>query len=499
MTFQFNPNQYPINSFRDKSLLAFQQLIANTQAPYPLIGGSLLAVMAYACQRRVRVRRRPGLESSVTLYLLTIAESGERKSAIDALTGRSIRDLETRALERFKKGSVARAVEKQVYQIRHATLLAELRERLRSEEDTQDIEDELGDIEAERPRTEQPPRLIYGDATSEALLQGLHDGWNSAIVLAAEGGLFLEGHFMRRISIFNMLATGEAVAVDRKTGPSFVLRDAKLTVSVMVQPKVFDQTSRRREDSTRGSGTWTRFLFARPDSTQGSRFLIAPSVHWEHVDAFNERVRILLEDPVCPGSLLDSEIRTLDLDSDAQRAWNDFFNAVETELAPWGFLADVRDYGSRIAEQVARIAAIFHEFEGLEGDIAEETMQRAINLGKWYLQEFVSIFGAGGMRDAVVDDSLELHRYLNLMVMRTGRWALSKSSLRQRGPLRDKARLQEALDMMVARGLVRFQMMGRTVFIELNNVYFGQPIQANAGRMQLTPMPPALPFTLRLW
>ena len=304
---------------------------------------------------------------------------------------------------------------------------------------------------------------------------------------------------MRRISILNMLATGEVVTVDRKTGPSFVLRDAKLTISVMVQPKVFDRFCRKRDDSARGSGMWTRFLFARPISTQGSRFLIAPGAHWEYVDAFNDRVRILLENPEQPGTLLDGEMRTLDLDADAQGAWTEFFNAVEGELAPWGFLADVRDYGSRIGEQVARIAAIFHEFQGLDGPINRDSMQRAIELGKWYLQEFVSIFGAGGMQDAVVDDSLELHRHLNLVVMRTGRWALTKSSLRQRGPLRDTSRLRDALDLMAARGLVRMVLVGRTVWIELNNQFFGEHFQASAGRMQLTPTLPALPFTLRPW
>jgi hypothetical protein len=497
MYIMFNPNGYPINAFPEKALQAFQELAANTQAPYPLIGGSLLAAMAYACQRRVRVRRRPGLESSVTLYLLSIAESGERKSVIDALTTRSIRDLEAKGLERFKQSAVARAVEQQVHRVKRAMLLADLRERLRRGEDVWHIEKDLGNLEADCPRSSQPPRLVYADATSEALLQGLYAGWNSAIVLASEGGLFLEGHAMRRISILNMLATGEVVTVDRKSGPSFVLRDATLSISVMVQPKVFEQFCRKREDSARGSGMWTRFLFSRPISTQGGRFLMAPNAHWDHVNAFNDRTRALLEDPEHPGTLLDSGIRTLDLDPDAQIAWTEFFNAVESELTPWGFLADARDYGSRIAEQVARIAAIFHEFQGLEGPINLASMQRAIDVGKWYLQEFVSIFGAGGTQDVVLDDSLELHRHLNLVVMRTGRWALTKSSLRQRGPLRDTARLREALDLMAARDLLRMFMVGRTLWIELNNLYFGHPIQANVGALQLKPTPPPLPFAWR--
>ena len=182
----FNPNGYPFNNFPEGALQTFQQLSINTQAPFPLIGGSLLAAMAYACQRRVRVRRRPGLESLVTLDLLTIAESGERKSLLDALTSRSIRELESKALEGYRQSAVARAVNRQIYSVKRAMLLADLRERLKDEEDTLDIVEDLTDLEAECPQPSQPPRLVYGDATSEALLQGLHDGWNSAIVLASE-------------------------------------------------------------------------------------------------------------------------------------------------------------------------------------------------------------------------------------------------------------------------------------------------------------------------
>jgi hypothetical protein len=274
-----------------------------------------------------------------------------------------------------------------------------------------------------------------------------------------------------------------------------VLKDAKLTISIMVQPKVFEKFRSERNDSARGSGMWTRFLFARPLSTQGSRFLVAPDVRWDRVDAFNERVRELLEDPNNPGMLLDPAIRTLDLDSAAQAAWTNFFNAVESQLTPWGFLSDARDYGSRIAEQVARIAAIFHEFQGLEGPVNLDSMQRAIEFGKWYLQEFISIFGAGASQDVVLEDAFELHQHVNLAHTRSGRWAFTKSSLRQRGPLRDRARLQEALDLMTARDMVRPNIVGRTLWIELNAAYFGDPIQAHAGKMQLTPRPPALPFT----
>ena len=489
----FNPNGYPYHRFPAQALRAFEQIAENTQTPFPLIGGELLVVMAYASQARVRVRRRPGLVTNVSLNALTISESGERKSAVDGLLTQSVRSVEEAAARKFSRKAIARAVEGEIYAAKRSALLTELREAVRTAEDTSGLEERLRNLLVEKPQAMRSPRLVYGDTTIEALLLNLHDSWPSAVLLAAEGGQFLEGHLMRRINVINMLTTGEPITVDRKTSESFVLKDAKASISVTVQPKVFEKFRRLKDDSARGSGMWTRFLVSRPLSTQGSRFILSADQNWNHVDAFNRRIRVMIEDPKS-GELLKPKIRELVLDADAQVAWTNFYNEVEAELVPWGYLADVRDYGSRISEHVAKMAAIFHDFQELNGDIGLDSMQRAIDFGKWYLQEFVAIFGEASPQDALIDDALKLHQHLHLMVMRTARVAASKSSLRQRGPLRDRARLQDALDLMTARGMVMPTYFGRTLWIQLNPAYFGGPMQAAAGQAQLTPVRPALPF-----
>lgn len=490
----FNPNGYPYYAFPAKAREAFEQIAENSQTPFPLIGGEMLVTMAYGSQARVRVRRRPGLVTNVCLNALTISESGERKSAVDGLLTQSIRDVQHTADSRFSGHAPIQAVEQEIYAAKRSALITELREAVREGDDTSAVEEQLHELLTQKPKTRRAPRLVYGDTTVEALLQNLHESWPSAILLAAEGGLFLEGHMTRRINVINMLTTGEPIFVDRKTSESFVVKDAKASISVMVQPDVFDRFRRRKDESARGSGMWARFLVSRPLSTQGSRFILAADQNWQHVDAFNQRIREMIEDLEQPGRLLTPRIRELGLDPDAQVAWTNFYNAVEAQLVPWGYLADVRDYGSRISEHVAKIAAIFHDFQGLDGDVKLDSMERAIEFGKWYLQEFVSIFGDSTPQDALVDDALKLHQHLNLMVMRTARLGISKSSLRQRGPLRDRARLQDALDLMTARGMVMPRYYGRTLWIELNPVFFGGPMPAAAGQAQLTPVRPALPF-----
>jgi hypothetical protein len=130
----FQPKPLPFQPLSREAPGAFQELAANIQAPLPLIGGALLSAMAYSCHKRILARRGPGLVSPVTLYLLTIAESGERKSVIDALVTRSIRELEAKALVRFKKSKIVLGVQEQIYAAKRSMLLSALREYLRNDE-----------------------------------------------------------------------------------------------------------------------------------------------------------------------------------------------------------------------------------------------------------------------------------------------------------------------------------------------------------------------------
>ena len=87
------------------------------------------------------------------------------------------------------------------------------------------------------------PRLLYADATPEALAHALATGWPSGGVLSAEAGAVFGAHGMgqdtilRNLALLNVLWDGGEMAVDRRSKPSFVLRGRRLTFGLMVQPE----------------------------------------------------------------------------------------------------------------------------------------------------------------------------------------------------------------------------------------------------------------------
>jgi putative DNA primase/helicase len=83
-----------VDSLPDVIRLAVRDVEAATQAPVALIANSALAALSLAGQHVADVERDVGLRGPVSLFVVTIAGSGERKSAVDGWFARPLRDFE---------------------------------------------------------------------------------------------------------------------------------------------------------------------------------------------------------------------------------------------------------------------------------------------------------------------------------------------------------------------------------------------------------------------
>src|SRR6476619_7491890 len=82
MNFATN-SDFPVNMLPPLTRNGVLEVYANVLAPLPLIFSSAMGAISLACQGFVDVRRPNGLESPCSLFLLVIADSGERKSSAD--------------------------------------------------------------------------------------------------------------------------------------------------------------------------------------------------------------------------------------------------------------------------------------------------------------------------------------------------------------------------------------------------------------------------------
>ena len=99
---QIDAQDYPIDALPAAVRGAVLEVAGFVKAPIPLIASSAVAALSLAIQAHVDVQRADKLHGPCGLFILVIADSGERKSTCDGFFTRAIRDYEAREQEASK-------------------------------------------------------------------------------------------------------------------------------------------------------------------------------------------------------------------------------------------------------------------------------------------------------------------------------------------------------------------------------------------------------------
>ena len=433
---------------------AVEEVARFVKAPVPLVASSALAALSLAIQAHADAKRLEQLHGPVGLFLLTIADSGERKSTCDGFFTRAIRDHEEAQAEAAKPALKDHRAATEAWEAKRGGVKEEIRGCAKKQKSTAGMESALRDLERNKPEPPRIPRLLYADATPEALAYGLAKQWPSGGVFSAEAGIVFGSHgmgkdsVMRNLGLLNQLWDGKTLTIDRRSTESFTVRGARLTVALQVQEPTLREFLTRSGALARGTGFLARFLVAWPESTQGIRQIDpdAPDgpATWPHLAAFHRRIAEILDQPVPideDGALTPP---MLPLTPEAKAAWVKYHNAIESELSRGGELYEARDVASKSADNAARLAALFQIFEGAGGAIGEEAFDGASRITAWHLSEARRFFGELAL-PAELADAARLDSWLIEYCRQARTHFVKKNHVRQHGPLRDGARLDTAI------------------------------------------------------
>ena len=99
---KMEPEPYPLDALPDTIRAAAEEVAGFVKAPAALVASSALAALSLACQAHIDAKRAEKLHGPVGLFLLTIADSGERKSTCDGFFTSAIRQYQEEQAEAMK-------------------------------------------------------------------------------------------------------------------------------------------------------------------------------------------------------------------------------------------------------------------------------------------------------------------------------------------------------------------------------------------------------------
>ncbi|MBD8770099.1 YfjI family protein [Pseudomonas coleopterorum] len=423
----------------------------NLKLPHPFVCLTALSAIAAVLQELVDIEMPSGNALPVSLNTLITVPSGGGKNRTINLFKRSIEEFETQQVLASKGEMAAYKTKFEIWSHQRKDLLKKQCKVLSG--------DELVELmiahDQKAPIPPKPFRMVFEDTTPEALLGSLGAGGHGAWLVTSEGGIILSQHSMKNMPALNQLWSGDRVTVDRKTTGSFVLADVRISVLIMSQPGIFEDFINRYGGLARESGFFARCLvLAVPPSVIG-QYEDDQVLDWQNLEQFHVVLRRFLSMSV--SGISRSAVR---FSPAARSRWVVIKNAVVDESKMGGRFTDFPDLAARTPENIARISALLHFFEGRSGDITVETLDYACRLCFWHIDQFVQMFSkrSTGEEDAKILFGWFLGRYNN-----NSQVAHRKTAVRQACPnsLRKDGRFNAAFELLASRGYVATQVFGK--------------------------------------
>ena len=470
------PVPYPLDALPDIIQGAVREVHSFVQAPLPMIATSALGAVSLASQGLVDIQRAGTLSGPTSLFTLTVAESGERKSTVDKYFTEAIRNFESEQKEALRMEVQGSRTAQLVWEAKRAGLLDKIKTESRNGKTTEALEEKLHVLEAVRPKPVKTPYLIRSDETPEHLAMALRDEWPSAGVISSEAGTVFGSHgmnadsVMRTLSQLNVLWDGGELQVGRITRESFRLDGVRLTISLQTQPDTLTEFLKKHGALARGNGFLARFLIAWPDSTQGYRPMTDPPDGWPALTQFNRHIRKLLETPLPlheEGHLTPPVLR---LSLNAGREWRDFHDKIEYQLRPGEPLSDIKDAASKLADNMARVAALLHVFgDEWISPVTVENVRAAIAIVSWHIGESRRLLGTFSLPEDI-RQAVRLEDWMLTRCRNSGVNSVPTCDIAQYGPagLRRKDENAPALAKLAEHNRNRICTEGRRKFVQVN-------------------------------
>jgi hypothetical protein len=425
---------FPVEDLGRTMAEAVKAIARQAYVPHSLAAQSVLGACSLAVQPHFNVTLPTGQERPTSLFLVSVAESGDRKSTSDDYAMSAIRQFERELEDTYASERMTSALQQSAWDEAKRAITQKVKNQGKDALEAAFLS--LG------PRPDGPiePTIIIRTGTTQGLLKRFLTTRPSLGLMSDEGGSWLGGYGMsedNRLATISTLSDfwdGKTVQTLTSGEGYTALRGRRLTFHLMVQPIVADRLLGDAE--ALGQGFLSRLLVSHPESLAGTR-LVDPDARptadeLRGLEIFRARLSQIVRAtmPVDQANALQPV--ALRLDMRATERWWAFYNEIEAKLGPDGDLQSVKGFVGKLPEMAARMAANISVFE--HGKAVTEvdglSIERGIMLARFYLTEALRLFGKQRM-PALYEDAQRLSDWLR------DKWEenlISVTAVSKRGP-----------------------------------------------------------------
>ena len=189
------------------------------------------------------------------------------------------------------------------------------------------------------------------------------------------------------------------------------------------------------------------------------------------MDAFNARILAILNSPQPQdeGGYLTPELKFFS--KEAKEHWVLAHNEIESKLR--GELFPIRDVASKAADNIARLACLFHKFSGESGPISAEHLEAACRIGIWHLDQSRRFLSKLERSPQEVNAD-RLFEWMRSECAKSETGSITQRHAQQSGPIRERKVLNETVNFLVKRNHIEVMKEGKSTLIKPKPQQSGQ-------------------------
>ena len=416
-------HSYPVDALGKVLAPAVQALADRQQVPIALAAQSVLVAAASVTQQYYDVLL-DGRRIPLSLWLVLVAEPGERKTSTDTLAFARLNLRQREAEQRYR-------------------VVLDGWKTARNDKETDS---------GPRPRK---PCWLLSDCTTEGLLRTLDKHWPALTLTNSDAGAWLAGYSMREgrdsatAAVLSQLWSGAAHSMARASLDEPVsLVNRRLSLSLMLQTALAAQLF--DNNTLAGQGFLSRCLPSFPVSLIGRRFYRPVNDDTGFHPFFDAQDPLLTHPPP-----MNLETGELELTSEAKQRWISTHDRYEAALA--GDYTEIREVANKAPEQVVRLAGVMAVMEGAS-QVQLQHINNADRLLNFYLQEWQNMALKLVSHRKEIEQPRQLLEWMQKHHAETGRDRFNLVEVYRSGPRLVRNQSQLARDLMtelLRRGYVR--------------------------------------------
>ncbi|MCR8867473.1 YfjI family protein [Peribacillus frigoritolerans] len=443
----------------------------STQTPIDAPGMAAISVLSTALTKRFYVRLTGEWSESLNTYTILALPPGNRKSSVFKALQEPITHYEKEERERL-----AREVSEQKANLKAKQKRLDQLEKDYAKDGDQTTLNEIYALtnEIEEQKILSLPRFITEDVTPEKLADLMAENNEKMALLSAEGGgifSIMAGRYASdgkaNLEIFLKGFSGDYCAVDRIGREAKILNEPALTIGLFVQPQVVQDVPA----SFRERGLMDRFLYSFPRSLVGHRKISPQVIHTDIKNQYLTNVKKLL-------CMEATAAVPLALHENARQVEEALREELEKMFLEGGELAEMKEWGSKLAGQIIRVAGLLQvaehvqalpmdvpNIEGIPKQIYAETVIKAQKLARYFIEHAKAAYGS--MR---ADKGTQDVKYLLEVIKRQDKPVIEYRDIQNltRNRFKKAIHLKTTLLELEERGFIHQKKEGRKRMLEVN-------------------------------